>query len=471
MICPVLRRHITALRLSLMIADALVAAGVFTAVSMIRFGPGWAGVWADIGIPAPIGMAAWAIVWITVVWQHGLYRMRTHWSLQADAARLTRALLLVAIAVFVVLFVINLPEVSRLFLATLFGVQLVVALASRILIRTAFRLERGRGSSARFVLLAGTTPMAERFADMIEAHRELGLRVIGHLGSAPAPGQPAPKRPILGSLEDVETVLHEQIVDEVAICLDLQDWAYVEAITRICAEEGKIVRIPADGAVPHLVGAYVEQYGGLTIQSLVYGPDRILSMVAKRLMDVTGALVLLVLTSPFLLAIGLAIRLSDGGPMVFRQPRVGLHGRIFQVLKFRTMVTDAEEQLDDLAQHNEISGPAFKITDDPRITRIGRFLRRTSLDELPQLWNVLRGDMSLVGPRPPLPREVEDYDIWHRRRLSMKPGITGLWQISERRNEDFDRWVAIDLDYIDSWSLWLDIKIIFRTLPAMLEGR
>jgi lipopolysaccharide/colanic/teichoic acid biosynthesis glycosyltransferase len=157
--------------------------------------------------------------------------------------------------------------------------------------------------------------------------------------------------------------------------------------------------------------------------------------------------------------------------VLFRQPRVGLHGRIFSVHKFRTMVTDAEEQLADLIEHNEISGPAFKITDDPRITRIGRFLRRTSLDELPQLWNVLRGDMSLVGPRPPLPREVEDYDIWHRRRLSMKPGITGLWQISERRNEDFDRWVAIDLDYIDSWSLWLDIKIIALTPFRVFSGR
>ncbi|MEO8273796.1 MAG: sugar transferase [Chloroflexota bacterium] len=457
--------------MSLMIGDALVAAGVFTAISMVRFGPGWVSVWDGVGIPAAIGMAAWALVWVTVVWGHGMYRLRAHWSIQADVTRMTRAALLVAITVFVVLFVVHLPQVSRLFLITLFAVQLLVAIASRLVIRSVFRLARSRGMSTRYVLVVGTNPIAEAFADMIDLHRELGLRVIGHLGKPPKSGSAGLKRPILGTLEDVETVIHTRIVDEVAICLDLPDWPLVEAITRICAEQGKVVRIPADGAVPQLTGAYVEQYGGLTIQSLVYGPDRILSLVAKRLMDIGGTLVLLVLSAPLMLGIAIAIRRSDGGPVFFRQARVGLHGRVFEVVKFRTMIVDAEQRLSELIDRNEISGPAFKVTDDPRITHIGAFLRRTSLDELPQLWNVLRGDMSLVGPRPPLPRELDAYDLWHRRRLSMKPGITGLWQISARRNTDFDRWVSIDLDYIDRWSLWLDVKIIARTLPAMFEGR
>ncbi len=141
------------------------------------------------------------------------------------------------------------------------------------------------------------------------------------------------------------------------------------------------------------------------------------------------------------------------------------------MLKFRTMVPDAEDRLRRAAEHNEISGHAFKIAVDPRVTRVGRFLRRTSLDELPQFWNVLRGQMSLVGPRPPLPAEVAGYDLWHRRRLSMKPGITGLWQVSARLDEEFDRWVELDLTYIDRWSLWLDLKIMVRTVPAMLSGR
>ena len=161
----------------------------------------------------------------------------------------------------------------------------------------------------------------------------------------------------------------------------------------------------------------------------------------------------------------------DGGPILFRQTRVGLHGRAFEVAKFRTMLPDAEGRLDELQARNEIRGPAFKLTDDPRLTRTGRILRATSLDELPQIWNVLRGEMSLVGPRPPLPREVEGYDLWHRRRLSMKPGITGLWQVEGRREPDFDRWVQLDLAYIDRWSIWLDVKIMARTIPAMFQGR
>src|SRR6187200_241052 len=152
--------------------------------------------------------------------------------------------------------------------------------------------------------------------------------------------------------------------------------------------------------------------------------------------------------------------------MLFRQRRVGVHGRQFSLIKFRSMAVDAEGRLADLAHLNEIQGRAFKITNDPRVTRVGAFLRRTSLDELPQMLNVIRGDMSLVGPRPPLPREVEGYDLWHRRRLSMKPGITGLWQVRGRREADFDTWVEADLEYIDRWSLWLDLQILVRTVPA-----
>jgi lipopolysaccharide/colanic/teichoic acid biosynthesis glycosyltransferase len=150
---------------------------------------------------------------------------------------------------------------------------------------------------------------------------------------------------------------------------------------------------------------------------------------------------------------------------------VGLHGRRFEVVKFRTMVPGAEDLLPGLESDNEIQGPAFKLTDDPRLSRTGAWLRRISLDELPQFFNVLRGEMSVVGPRPPLPDEVAGYDVWHRRRLSMKPGITGLWQVAARREQEFDRWVVLDLDYIDRWSLWLDLKIMLRTVPAMIQGR
>ena len=172
-----------------------------------------------------------------------------------------------------------------------------------------------------------------------------------------------------------------------------------------------------------------------------------------------------------LVGVAIAIALSDGRPILFRQTRVGLHGRPFVVNKFRTMVPDAEERLAELEARNEIQGHAFKVTDDPRLTRVGRFLRATSLDELPQLWNVVLGQMSLVGPRPPLPREVAGYNLWHRRRLSMKPGITGLWQVQARREQDFDRWVELDLAYIATWSFHRDVWLLLRTIPAVLVRR
>jgi lipopolysaccharide/colanic/teichoic acid biosynthesis glycosyltransferase len=209
----------------------------------------------------------------------------------------------------------------------------------------------------------------------------------------------------------------------------------------------------------------------MEVLSLVYGPDRTVSLVAKQLVDTILASLALLVLSPVLVAIAAAIAVLDGRPILFRQTRVGLHGRPFVVIKFRTMVPDAEERLAGLEALNEIHGHAFKLTDDPRLTRTGRFLRATSLDELPQLWNVILGQMSLVGPRPPLPREVAGYDLWHRRRLSMKPGITGLWQVQARREENFDRWVELDLAYIDRWSIWLDLKIMLRTIPAMITGR
>jgi exopolysaccharide biosynthesis polyprenyl glycosylphosphotransferase len=197
------------------------------------------------------------------------------------------------------------------------------------------------------------------------------------------------------------------------------------------------------------------------------------ALVAKRLLDITGAAALLVLLSPLMLILALAVRQDSAGRALFKQRRVGLHGRTFEVLKFRTMHDGAEDRLTELMELNEIRGHAFKLTADPRVTRVGRWLRRTSLDELPQLWNVLRGEMSLVGPRPPLVSEVQGYNVWHRRRLSMKPGMTGLWQVRARTEQDFDRWVETDLEYIDSWSLWLDLRILLRTIPAVLnrEGR
>jgi exopolysaccharide biosynthesis polyprenyl glycosylphosphotransferase len=199
-------------------------------------------------------------------------------------------------------------------------------------------------------------------------------------------------------------------------------------------------------------------------------PEDQVALMGKGLMDRIGALAGLVLFSPIILITALAIKLTSRGPVFFKQTRSGVNGRLFHLYKFRTMCCDAEVKKDGLMDKNEMSGPVFKIKRDPRVTPIGRFLRKYSIDEIPQFLNVLRGEMSLVGPRPPLPSEVSRYEPWQHRKLSVKPGLTCLWQINGRNAIDFDEWMQLDLKYIDNWSLWLDAKIIARTFPAVFRG-
>jgi exopolysaccharide biosynthesis polyprenyl glycosylphosphotransferase len=452
-----------------MTADAVSAIGVFVLVSIVRFGAdGWVTTWASAGAAAWPLAIAYGLGWVLTLWVYGLYRMRSRWSARTELSDIAKAGLLLAVLAFAALFLFKLPNVSRLFLIVLFPAQVAVTTASRFALRRIFAEFRSRGYNTRYMLVVGTGPDAEAFADRVELHRELGLEVIGHVAE---PGRTdRPRRRVLGSIDEIETILHTDVVDEIAICLSPEDVRFIEPVTRLCADEGRIVRIPLGEAGLTVPGARLEEFDGTVVGSLVYGPDRALSLLVKRLLDASLSAAALVVLSPVFLLTAVAIRRLDGGPILFRQNRVGLHGRTFQVVKFRTMVRDAERQLAGLEGRNEILGHAFKVTDDPRLSRSGPFLRRTSLDELPQLWNVFRGEMSLVGPRPPLPSEVADYDVWHRRRLSMKPGITGLWQVEARREPDFDRWVAMDLAYIDRWSLWLDLKIMARTIPAVLAG-
>jgi exopolysaccharide biosynthesis polyprenyl glycosylphosphotransferase len=331
-------------------------------------------------------------------------------------------------------------------------------------------LARDHGRNVRYMLVLGAGPRAKAFADLVESHAELGLVVIGHLKADPSDTGVVLDRPLLGMIDDLEQVLHGQIVDEVAVCLPFSMEELIEQVALLCEQEGKVVRMPVAPMERLLTSGRLESIDGIGVYSLANGPDRAIGLALKRALDVVGATVAMVVMSPVLALLAVAIKLDSEGPVLFRQERVGLHGRSFNVLKFRSMCNDAEDQLPDLQEQNEINGHAFKLADDPRVTRMGRFLRRSSLDELPQLANVLRGQMSLVGPRPPLPSEVAHYDTWHRRRLSMKPGMTGLWQVGARHSPEFDHWVAQDLEYIDSWSLWLDFKIMARTVPAVLGG-
>jgi exopolysaccharide biosynthesis polyprenyl glycosylphosphotransferase len=467
-----IRRYGAVLRLTLVAADIVLAILVAVAATNFRFAgsSGWPQD-PDPRLPDPIlAVAVFVAMWIAVLWVHGLYRSRARWTRGSDIATVLRAAVVQLVLTLSVLWVLKLPDVSRQLLIVVFPALAAAAIGIRIVTRQLLVVARDRGRNVRYMLILGAGARAKAFADLVECHPELGLVVVGHLKADQSDGGVVLGRPVLGMIDDLAAVLHSQIVDEVAVCLPFSMEEQIEEAVYVCEQEGKVVRMPVAPFERAVTSGRFESIDGVGVYSLANGPDRAMALVAKRVIDIAGAAFLMVVLAPVAAVLMAAIRLDSKGPILFRQQRVGLHGRPITVLKFRSMHVGADQKLPDLLARNEIKGHAFKLTNDPRITRVGRFLRRSSLDELPQLWNVLWGQMSLVGPRPPLPSEVANYDIWHRRRLSMKPGMTGLWQVGGRRSPEFDNWVAQDLEYIDRWSLWLDFKIIARTLPAVLSG-
>jgi exopolysaccharide biosynthesis polyprenyl glycosylphosphotransferase len=467
-----IRRHALAFRTTLMLADGSLAIVLAFLLSVLRFGREEVLPNLDYALPDTRAVVlVFAGAWVVTLWMHGLYRSRALWTIRSETSDVLRATLTFALGTLAFLFVFKLPDVSRLLLLYLFPSMAAMALVTRIGLRLLLERLRESGRNTRFMLVVGANERAQQFANLVEGHHELGIKVIGHLKGMPKDNGVVLTRPQLGTLDELITILHSEVVDEVAICLPFSEQEAIDDVARLCEEEGKIIRIPVAVLERTLSSGRIENIDGMPVLSLVSGTDRVLGLAAKRALDIVGSAFLLLALSPLFAFLAVLVKLDSQGSAFFGQERIGLHGRPFRVIKYRTMCSDAEQRLEDLRGLNVIRGHAFKMERDPRVTRIGRFLRRTSLDEFPQLWNVLRGQMSLVGPRPPLPCEVVKYDVWHRRRLSMKPGMTGLWQIGARRHPEFDHWVKKDLEYIDRWSFWLDLKIIARTLPAMLAGQ
>jgi exopolysaccharide biosynthesis polyprenyl glycosylphosphotransferase len=308
----------------------------------------------------------------------------------------------------------------------------------------------------------------------IEHSPYLGIRVVGFVDAYIEYRNyhsDFAKYPFFGDIKNLEMILRKNVVDEVFVFLPIKSfYQEIEDIISICEIVGIEVKIPTDIFSMQLSKSTISFYGNISVIDLFISPKMNWHLLIKRMIDVAVSLTGLIILLPFFIIIMFLIKEASRGPAFFKQQRVGYNGRLFNCFKFRTMVADAELLKDDLMKYNEMDGPVFKIKADPRITKIGQFLRKTSIDELPQLLNVLLGDMSLVGPRPPIPEEVQHYDLPSLRRLRMKPGITGIWQVSGRNSVSFEKWMELDREYIDNWSLALDFKILLKTIPAVLKG-
>jgi exopolysaccharide biosynthesis polyprenyl glycosylphosphotransferase len=410
-------------------------------------------------------------LWLVLLAAHRLAAPGEVLSLRREALKEFRVAFLGVLLLAATGYLLRLQFVSRPFLL-LFGLTNAVTLAgARVLERRTRFGRRLVEAPERVVVIVGCGEQAVDLARQVASQRAWGLRLRGLVDADGCGRREVAGLPVLGTTQEMLDLLTREVVDEVVLAVPTRQLGELEPVLVHCQDLGVRVRV-AMRPFPHLQPhVEVEALDGVPLLTFATAPIAPLAMFVKRLTDVAVASATLLVASPLLLAIALAIRSTSRGAALYRQVRCGLHGRRFVLLKFRTMVENADRMRDDVAHLNVMDGPVFKATADPRVTGIGRLLRRWSLDELPQLFNVLKGEMSLVGPRPPIPEEVEQYQPWQRRRLAMKPGITCLWQISGRSELDFATWMELDLAYIDQWSLWLDLKILVLTVPAVCSGR
>jgi exopolysaccharide biosynthesis polyprenyl glycosylphosphotransferase len=400
----------------------------------------------------------------------GLYEIdgitETRASFGRKAARLFQSMVLEFLLLSAMGFSLKLHYVSRL-LTVLFVVQCyVLFLLARTFLWPLFLRDAER--KALGVLIVGTGESARALATLLSERPRIGTRLLGFIReNGPAPLQLA-GHPVLGTVQEAESVLSSHVIDEVLIAVPQKSLNELEPFLLLCEQQGITARLACDFLPRGSARLYLEHLDGVPLLTFTTTPNNPNLLALKRVVDVAVGSMLLVLSSPLFIVVPILIKLTSKGPVLYKQIRCGLNGRRFTFLKFRSMVEGADEMRKDIEHLNEAMRPVFKIASDPRVTTLGRFLRRASIDELPQLFNVIRGEMSLVGPRPPLPEEVQWYKTWQRRRLSMKPGLTCLWQVSGRSELSFNDWVDMDLQYIDNWSPWLDLKILLKTVPAVV---
>jgi exopolysaccharide biosynthesis polyprenyl glycosylphosphotransferase len=464
-----LREHDRKLRTLLLLTDIGLCAGLFAAITLL---PGILGIHSAA---APLG---WRMLLLGLTASLALplsvRGVETHASTRLESLlTVTRKLVLATAITGVILsavaFATAAPitplELFACLLAQFFAVGLV-----RLSALGGLRVLRRSGRNYRNVLVIGSGPRAIALTETIASHREWGLRIVGYVDEGDAPFDRRIPAERVFKMVDFPRLIRDEVIDEVITACPRAMLAAIGPAVKVCSSAGLPLTVMTDLFGDYLPPPEVKRIGSYSGLSFAPVHHNRSMLVVKRTLDIAGALAGLIVAAPVIGIAALAIRLTSRGPIFFRQVRCGLYGRPFTMFKLRTMVADAEARQKDVLYLNEMGGPVFKIENDPRITLVGRWLRAFSIDELPQLWNILVGDMSLVGPRPPIPSEVAQYQTSERRRLSMRPGLTCLWQVSGRNQIGFDEWVKLDLQYIDSWSLSNDLRILLLTVPAVLSG-
>ncbi|MBU1006219.1 MAG: sugar transferase [Candidatus Omnitrophica bacterium] len=406
--------------------------------------------------------------WIALI-NSGLYKSFRKKRFIEVIWRIIRSAFFAMVIYSIAVFAFKLHFISRSLIVFSFFVSTVFLIIERWMAVVFMRSLRKKGHNHRNILVVGTGQRAGVFVKLVDKHDEWGLRIIGLIDvDKGLIGNVIYGKKVIGILEDMPAILSKEVIDEVVFIVPRSWLCIIEDSLLACETQGVKTSIAADFFnmnIAHSASSDIEGIPFLEFKTTIGGEWQLL---LKRLFDIIFSSVIIVVALPVFMALFVLIKLFYGDPVIFKQVRSGLHGREFVMYKFRTMVNGADGKKQELSSLNEMDGPAFKMRDDPRVTRFGNFLRRTSMDELPQFFNIVKGNMSVVGPRPPITSEVKKYKIWQRRRLSMKPGLTCLWQVNGRNNVDFDKWMNLDLKYIDSWSLGLDIKILLKTIPAVL---
>lgn len=385
-----------------------------------------------------------------------------------------RGTFLILLVLLVSKFILNLTSIPVVFIFTYAALSLSVTLAIRLISMYKLRIYRASGYNLRNIMIIADENYIKIIDKFID-HKEWGFKIHSLVtDSERVKHKYGNYINILSDADDIKSALDNNVIDEVLYCKKTNDQSEIHRLVELCNEIGVIFRIQSCTSTVDTMQISLKTVNLKGKLTLVDIPTLRLPLEIKTMADIYLSVIAVILLSPILLITALLIKLNSKGPVLFKQERIGLRGRKFKLYKFRTMVVDAEELLEKLKDDNEMDGPTFKIKDDPRVTRIGKFLRKTGMDEFPQLYNVIMGEMSLIGPRPPLESEVKQYERWHLRRLSVKPGITCTWQIMPQRNDiKFEKWMHMDLNYIDNWSLGLDARLFFKTITSLFlaQGR